>query len=415
MRKHTFAMAASFAMVSAFFFAGCNKSQSAATSSGTATQATASSASTSTKRPSVKIGFIGPLTGDNSSYGILQMQADQLAIEEYNADPNHKLDITLVVEDSEGSQEKALASIQKLDTSDKIVALQGPVFTGPSFTVGDYCEDVHIPMISGSASHKDITLDKHYVFRTTVSDGLQGEVAGKYFADVLGYKKLGVLYAMNDYSVGLRDGMKAAFEAEGGKVTAEETCQVGDKDFRTQLTRLRDADIEAIYVPNYTVEIAQILVQAKELGINKPFLSGDGFSNAQVHDLSNNSTHGVIYIASPQSADSPLKSAFEAAYIKKYNIAPDAFSFNSYDATNIIIAALERAYEKDGKFKRETVRDEIAATKDFVGVNGTLNFQPNGDLVAYEGVYKVEGNDRASEVYQGTYGVDASGKLVKVD
>ena len=76
---------------------------------------------------------------------------------------------------------------------------------------------------------------------------------------------------------------------------------------------------------------------------------------------------------------------------------------------------MERAYEKEGKFNRTTVRNEIAATKDFQGVNGTMNFQPNGDLVAYEGVYKVEGNDRASETYQGTYGVDASGKLVKIE
>ena len=407
MRKHTFAMAAGAALLLACGSLFANGSAEPASS--------ASSSASSSKRPSVKIGFIGPLTGDNSSYGILQLQADQLALEEYNADPNHKLDITLVVEDSEGSQEKALASIQKLDTSDKIAVLQGPVFTGPAFTVGDYCEDVKLPMMSGSASHKDITKDKTYVFRTTVSDGLQGEVAGKYFYEVLGYKKLGILYAMNDYSVGLRDGMKAAFQADGGKVTAEETCQVGDKDFRTQLTRLRDADVEAIYIPNYTVEIAQILVQAKELGITKPFLSGDGFSNPQVHELSNNSTHGVVYIASPESKDSPLKTQFEETYTKKYNIAPDAFAHNSYDATNIIIAALERAYEKEGKFNRTTVRNEIAATKDFQGVNGTMNFQPNGDLVAYEGVYKVEGNSRASETYQGTYGVDANGKLVKVE
>ena len=402
MKKFVLAMCALAAMTSLFANGQGESSAPAATASASG-------------RPSVKVGFIGPLTGDNSSYGVLQLQADQLALEQYNADPNHKLDIEFIVEDSEGSQEKALASIQKLDTSDKIAVLQGPVFTGPAFTVGDYCEDVGLAMISGSASHKDITKDKTYVFRTTASDGLQGEVAGKYFAEVLGYKKLGVLYAVNDYSTGLAAGMKEAFEADGGKVTAEETCQVGDKDFRTQLTRLRDADIEAIYVPDYTVEIAQILLQAHELGINKPFLSGDGFSNPQVHELSANNTHGVIYLAAPVASDNPIKTKFEEEYTKKYNIAPDAFSHNSYDATNIIIAALERAYEKTGKFDRKTVRDEIAATKDFEGVNGITNFQPNGDLVAYEGIYEVKGNDRASEVYLGAYGVDASGKLFKVE
>ncbi len=387
-------------LVFALVLTGCGKSSSESSS--------ASSAKASSKTPSsYKIGFIGPMTGDNANYGILISQAAKLAVEQANA--NGGIDgvpVELIVEDSEGSAEKGAASFDKLYSSDKVLALVGPVFTGVTFTVSDLCQENGLVMITPSATHKDITSAGDYVFRTVVSDGLQGEVAGKYFYDVLGYRNIGCLYIMNDYSQGLYEGMKASFEACGGKVSAVETAQLGDKDFKTQLTKLKAAGVEAIYIPNYTVEMAQQLEQAAQLGLNIPFLSCDGFSNPEIYELAGAYTDGVVYIGPAQVAESDNYKVFKEQYTAKFGVAPDSFATNAYDATNIIINAI-----KEAGTDRKAIRDAVASTKDFDGVTGKVNFAENGDIIAYQGAYKVNGT---TPEYMGAYTV-VDGKLQKVN
>ena len=363
-----------------------------------------------------KIGFIGPLTGDNANYGIRCSNAARLAIDEINADGGiDGKQLVLIAENSEGTVEKALSSYEKLAYTDEVCAIIGPVFTGPALAVAQRCQEDGIVMISPSATHKDVTAQAitnadglNYVFRTVPSDALQSEVAGHYFYEVLGYRKLASLYAMNDYSQGLADGMAATFSALGGQIVASETCMVGDKDFRTQLTQIRSASPEAIYIPNYTVEDAQILEQAAQLGITVPFLSSDGFSDPEIYNLAGDFTDGVIYVGPAQAEASSILSDFQAAYSAAYDgDAPDSFATNSYDATYIIAAALDNAGSADPK----AVRDQVAATKDFLGANGTINFAANGDLVASQGVYEVEGT---TPVYVGSFQV-VDGHIVQVD
>ncbi len=362
---------------------------------------------------SPKIGFIGPMTGDNSNYGVLSNNSAMLAVEEFNAKGGFggDLPVILVTEDSEGTAEKGLAAIEKLSSSDRIVGLIGPVFTGVAFAVGERVQNEGIVMLSPSATHADITDIGDYVFRTVVSDGLQGEVAGTYFAEKLGYKTIGVLYAKNDYSQGLFEGMSASFEANGGKVTISESFNVGDKDFKTQLTRIRSANPEAIYIPNYTAEMAQILEQSTQLGMNIPFLSCDGFSNPDIYNLAGEFTDGVIYVGPAKVKESPSFAKFVADYTAKYGVGPDSFATNAYDGTNILLAAMDKVYKESGKFDRKAVRDAVAATKDYVGVSGVVNFAENGDLVAYQGLYKVNG---ITPEYLGTFTV-IDGALVQID
>ena len=358
-----------------------------------------------------KIGFIGPLTGDNANYGIRCSNAAKLAISEINAAGGiDGKQLELIAEDSEGTVDKALASYEKLAYTDDVCAIIGPVFTSPALAVAQRCQEDGIVMISPSATHKDVTAQPatnadglNYVFRTVPSDALQSDVAAHYFYEILGYRNLASLYAMNDYSQGLALGMKDTFESLGGKVVAEETCMVGDKDFRTQLTQIRAANPEAIYIPNYTVEDAQILEQAAQLGITVPFLSSDGFSDPEIYNLAPDFTDGVIYVGPAQAEASTILSDFQVAYGEMYNgDAPDSFATNSYDATYIIAGAIDRADIAEAGIddQRLAVRDEVAATKDFQGANGTLNFAANGDLVASQGVYHVEGT---TPVYVGSF------------
>jgi len=131
---------------------------------------------------SYNIGFIGPMTGDYANYGILCNNSAELAVNHFNdAGGINGTPVTLITEDSEGMVEKASAAIEKLSSTDKILALVGPVFTGSTFAVADRCQNEGLALITPSATHADITAIGDYIFRTVVSDGLQGEVAGHYF------------------------------------------------------------------------------------------------------------------------------------------------------------------------------------------------------------------------------------------
>jgi len=354
----------------------------------------------------IRIGFIGPLTGDYANYGTLCKQAVEMAIDEINAKGGvNGASIKLYAEDSEGDSQKALAAMEKLSSSDKVCAIIGPVLTGETFSVAERAQAEGIVIITPSASHKDITNVGDYVFRTTPSDGLQGEVAGKYFANVLGYKNLAVLYAKNDYSQGLYESMSEAFEAEGGHIIATETFMVGDKDFKTQLTKLKNTSAEAIYIPDYTAEMAQILEQASQLGIDKPFLSGDGFLSEEIYSLAGQYTDGVIYTASARVEESNKNRTFKDAYTARWGVGPDSFATNAYDATYILVSVIGKVGTD-----RKAIKTGMQQVKDFEGVNGIINFATNGDLVAYQGIYKVEGTN---PVYIGAYTVE-NGKLVQV-
>lgn len=363
------------------------------------------------KEEAYNVGFIGPMTGDNANYGILTNNSAVLAVNQFNeAGGINGTPVTLITEDSEGSIEKASAGIEKLSSTDKILALVGPVFTGPTFSVAARCQNEGIPLITPSATHADITNTGDMVFRTVVSDGLQGEVAGHYFYEVLGHRRIAVLYAKNDYSQGLYESMSATFESLGGEVVAAETCLVGDKDFKTQLTKIKATQPDAIYIPNYTVEMAQILEQAAQLNVEAPFVSCDGFSNPEIYNLAGKFTDGVVYVGPAKVEASEAFNDFVKDYSDAYGIEPDSFAINAYDGTNIILNAIKAA-AADGKVTRQEVRDQIAATKDYEGVGGVINFADNGDLIAYQGVYKVNGT---TPEYLGAFTV-VNGKLEKVE
>ncbi len=363
----------------------------------------------------LKVGFVGPLSGDYAKYGVLMSQAAQLAIDERNAAKIFGVaKVVLVKEDSEGKPEKATAALEKLLSVDKIKGLIGEVFSGASLAISPKAESEKIVMISASASHPDLTKGKKFTFRTTPSDGLQAEVFGRYVANELKIKTIATLYIKNDYSQGLAAGFKAVYEANGGKVVAEETGSEGDKDFKTQLTKIKAANPEALFLPNYVAEIAQILEQASALGLKVKLLSADGFSNPEILTLAGKYAEGVIFSGAPVAQATEKATAFADAYKKAFNMDADDFAKNAYDATNILLDGLKVAYDKAAdadksalNLDKDAVRDSVAATKDFDGVSGKVTFD-GGDVVKNIAINKVEGGKFVSV---GEYKVEA-GALV---
>lgn len=386
--KRILAIACVLLIVSAFAFAG-----------GQSEQAT-----------TVKIGFIGPMTGDYANYGKLMSQAVRLAAEERNAAGGVEgMQVEVIVEDSEGTVEKGQAAIEKLASVDKVNGIVGAVFSGVSIAVAPRAQAEQIVMISPSSTHADLPGLGSYIFRTVPSDALQADVAGAYIAEVLGVKRLAALYVKNDYSQGLYEGVAKTFEAKGGQIVAVETALQGDKDFKTQLTKIKGTNPDAIYIPNYVAEMAQILEQAASLGIDAKFISADGFSNPEIFDLAGEYTNGVIYTG-PVEAEATGDTGFVADYAAKWGVEPDSFSKNAYDGANIIMDAVAKAYKAGGSIDPAAVQANVAATADYQGVSGSISFASNGDLIAVQGIYEVR-NQKPVQI--GVYTVDGA-QLVKI-
>ena len=343
----------------------------------------------------IKIGFLGPMTGDAGNYGKLMSQSVKIAVEEFNAAGGAEgFKAQLIVEDDEGKVEKGNPAIEKLAGVDKVIGMVGAVFSSVSLAVAPKAEAAKIVMISPSSTHKDLPDKGQFIFRDVMSDALQAIVFGKYLAKNENVKTVAILYVKNDYSQGLAMDFKTQFEKEGGKVVAVETALQGDKDFKTQLTKIKGTNPEALYVPNYVAEIAQILEQAKQLGLKTKIYSADGFSNPQILELAGDLSNGVIYTQAAEQPASQTKKDFEAKYQAKWGEKPDAFSLNAYDGAKIILNAIKATSSKGMggvlKIDRDKVRDLVAKTKDYDGASGKVTFTENGDLVANIGIYTVE-------------------------
>jgi branched-chain amino acid transport system substrate-binding protein len=378
----------------------------------------------SQQKSPIKIGFIGPLTGDYANYGKLMTQAIKIAVEERNAKggiDGHLIE--LIAEDDEGKVDKANAAIEKLSSRDKIWGFVGAVFSSSSLAIAPRAETEKIVMITPSSTNKALTGDKKFVFRNVLSDALQAKVFAKYVAEVLKIKKVAILYMKNDYSQGLASDFKSQFESDGGTITAYESGMQGDKDFKTQLTKIKGTNPEAIYMPDYVAEMAQILEQSKQLGIKANFLSADGMSNPEIFGLAGDLSNGVTMSNSADESKigaSQIRKSFEDKYNQKWKEKPDSFSLNSYDAANIIVDSIEKAYndaDKSGKDKlaldRDKIRAYVSKVSNYNGVSGVITFLPNGDAIKNVGIFKVDTKAKAYNQIA-IYKIDEKGKLVEV-
>jgi branched-chain amino acid transport system substrate-binding protein len=346
-------------------------------------------------KPDIRIGFVGPLTGDAANYGKLMTQAVRIAVEERNEKGGiNGVPVVFVPEDDEGKPEKAVPAIEKLAGVDHVYGIIGAVFSSCALAIAPKAQAEKIVMITPSSTHKALTSKGNFIFRNVLSDELQAQVFGLYTAQVLKVKTVAVLYLKNDYSQGLAEDFKTAYETAGGKVTSMESALQGDKDFKTQLTRIKAQKPEALYMPCYVAEMAQILSQAKDLGLTVKFLSGDGYSNPDIFSLAGDLADGVIFANSAEeSGPNPIRQAFVDKYAKKWGEKPDSFSLNSYDNANLIMDALEKAQKAstNGQIDRDLVRANVAAVSNYPGVSGSITFLPGkGDAIKNVGIFRAE-------------------------
>lgn len=330
------------------------------------------------KKTEIKIGSILPLTGGAGKYGEDAKSAIELAVEEKNAQGgiNGSL-VTIVFEDDQTNPTQTVSAFRKLITVDKVPVVIGAMTSSSALAVAPIAEQNRIVLLSPSASAPALTNAGDFIFRNEVSDAYGGVAQADRTWNKLGIKKVAIIYINNDYGVGVKDTFVQTFKTLGGEVVATESFEPDSQDFRTQLTRIKEKSPEAIFIVAYKESIL-ILKQIKELGIKATLLSTPVFEDREILDKAGNASEGVIYVYyggfNPQSSDETIKK-FVDAFKSKYNREPGYYAALAYDATNIVLLAIEK-----GGTKSEDIKNALYQIKDFLGVTGKTTFDSNGDV-----------------------------------
>lgn len=336
----------------------------------------------------INIGAILPLTGDGGKYGDASKKGIELALDEINASGGVKgKRIKMIYEDTQGDPKFGVSAMQKLVTVDKVIVVIGGLFSSVTLAVSPIANQNKVVLLSPASSSPKITNAGDYIFRNCASDIFEGSIIGKHAFAELGFKKVAILYINNDYGVGIRDVFKREFMSRGGTVTSEESFEQGATDFRTQLTKIKGSEPEAIYMVGYK-ELGQLLKQAKELGITSQFLSTVMFEDPEIVKIAGGAAEGVIY--SSRAYDTESKEGvtydFVRRFKQKYNETPDIFAGLSYDAMKILALAMER-----GGFNSDGIKGALYGIKHYPALVGDTSFDENGDVIQPAVIKTVKG------------------------
>jgi branched-chain amino acid transport system substrate-binding protein len=341
----------------------------------------------------VKIGVSAPLSGDIAALGQSTRNAVLLAQEEINAKGGIKVGgsrqkVTFIVEDDENKPEAAATVFQKLISQDKVVAIIGSQSSKCSNAGAPIAEAAGIPQISPWSTNPNVTAGKHFVFRACFIDPFQGKAVAGFARGKMKAATAAVLYDVaSDYNKGIAEVFRDEFTKSGGKIVNFETYNTNDKDFSAQLSKIKGATPDVLFLPNYFNDVPLQIQQARKLGMTCKVIGSDGWDNQELIKMGGKDMEGTYFTNhySPD-VDRPASKAFIAKYTKKFNTQVDAAAALTYDSVYLLVQAIE----KGGKADPKSIRDAIASTKNFDGVTGAITFNGSGDPVKGAVIIRIE-------------------------
>jgi branched-chain amino acid transport system substrate-binding protein len=328
----------------------------------------------------IVIGGYLSMTGSTADFGINTKRGADLAVKEINAAGGIKgRRVRFVVLDDQGRADEAASAVTRLIDVEGAVAILGEVASTLSLQGGRICQRKGVPMVSPSSTNEQVTLIGNNVFRVCFIDPFQGYVMARFARENLHLDRVAILQDnRSDYSIGLARAFTENFTRLGGTIVGQESFQAGETDFSAQLTTLKAADPQGLYIPAYYSEVGNIARQSRRLGMTATLLGGDGWDSPQLREIGGADIVGAYY-SNHFAPDNPSPRAreFIEAYRREYDATPTGLGALGYDAAAIIMDAMKRSNE----ITPAAIRAELEATRDFAGVTGVLNFNATRDSV----------------------------------
>lgn len=329
----------------------------------------------------IQIGVFLALTGADASYGKFALQGLQLAVREINTHGGilgRKM--KLIIEDDQSKPGEASVIVRNLANRYRVSALLGEIDSGRTLEAAPIAQNNKIPLITLASTNLRVTQVGDYIFRVCFTDSLQGKIMAKFARSLLGVRRVAIMLDNSkSYSVGLTKNFSKDFIARGGQIVARQIYQSGEKDFTAQLTAVKAAHPEAVFLPSFYTDAAAIIRQARQQnGLEVTFLGGDGWDCEQFLKLGGKAVEGVYFCTHFSFKESISKGKwklknFVRNYEKEYSIFPSTLAALSYDAVRLLADAIRRA----GSTEPARTRAALAATKNFSGVTGNITFDEN--------------------------------------
>jgi branched-chain amino acid transport system substrate-binding protein len=344
-----------------------------------------------------RIGAVLSLTGTYAGLGAPErntLEMEVARINEAGGVNGHKIE--LLIEDDATDPAKAQAAAVKLIEQEKVIAIIGATGTGQSLAMRGDIDRAGIPQVSIAGGTAITAQFDPLVFQTPWSNSLVVPFTLERLQKA-GITKIGVIADSGGFGKDGVDVIKANAPKFGMTVVSEQLFNVGDADMTGQLTKIKAAGAQAVVMWTAGKEAATVAQNMKQLGLKVPLVGSHGNARKEFISGAGEAAEGFTFAAGkilvPESygvGTEPFTVAtdFVDRYTKKYGGAPDTFAGHAYDAIYIIAEALGRI---EGDATSAQLRDEIEATKGFVGIGGTFNYSAtdhNGmtasDLVTYE-------------------------------
>ena len=325
------------------------------------------------ERESVRIGAVLPLTGDIASYGKNAQKGMDLALEEIRGSEDYPVVIEVEYQDGMGDAQESVTIMNKFCTIDHYPVAVGAAASSVSMALAPIANRHEVVQISPISSSPELTLGGgDFFFRVCPSDAFQASILAEWIWGQ-GTQSVGILYVNNSWGISLKDRFTEEYTAMGGQVTTVESSNEGDRDFRTQLSKIIATAPEAFYSPTYGAEGGLILRQINELGFDKPVFGSDVWSSPELVTTAGGAAEGVSLVKPSQYAGARYEE-FRARYVEEYGEEPDVYAAYSYD----IIMILEQAFAADHR-TGPAIRDYLYGMPPYEGVTGTTQFDENGD------------------------------------
>jgi branched-chain amino acid transport system substrate-binding protein len=329
----------------------------------------------------VKIGFLGALTGDVAMYGQPTLVGMKMAAEKINkAGGVNGKTIEIVEADNRGDKQECASIVQRFISRDKVAAIVGDPCTGLTKVAAPIAERSKIVLLSAGATGTGVVELGKYIFRDTLLDTVAVPALIDYFAKNFGYKKIAVITSdNNDYSVGLTQVFKNSIKGKGIEIVIEEKIKDGDKDFSAQITNIKAKNPDIIFFSGYYTEGSLIMKEARKQGMKINLFGGDGLYSPTLITLGGSAIEGsMVYVGFSPEQPTPET----AKFIEEFKAAnkgklPGLFETQGYDGVIILAEAMKRAKSNDPK----VFRNEVAKTSNFKGVSGYITFRSNQEPV----------------------------------
>ncbi len=335
---------------------------------------------TQKKKNIIKIGRILPLTGDAASYGKSEQKGTLLALDEINNSnylEGKKLDI--IFENDNCDVKTGVNAMNKLINIDKVQIVLGATCSGVTLALAPIANENKVLLLSPLSSAADITNAGPYVFRIMPSDAYQSKILAHWIFSE-GYKNIAMLSTNNAWGKGVSKEFVKDYTKLGGNIILKEECEVGERNFKTQLTKIINASPGALFCPTMPIEGGIILKQLKELNVSFPVFGADAWSVEDLLTTAGNAANGVRYVY-PSKYNGKEYQDFAKAFRKKYGKEPDVNVAGAYDAVKITAMVIKELLDKHMPITGENMRIEMSKVRGYHGATGTTTFDENGDPI----------------------------------